>query len=89
MKQGSTITIGSAGSNNVVFSGPGMYYRGDWATEQTYFPQDCVTVRTGTRTGLYLCTVKIVDSSVEPASAGGEGASWVKIASLATQPLTE
>lgn len=93
MKEGKLFVIGGAGGtadeNKAVFTAPGMYYRGDWASGENYAPQNCVTVRAGGNQGFYLCITYIVDAQEQPGSSSTEGSYWIKMADLAVDPLAE
>lgn len=76
-------------NNHVYFSGPGMYYKGDWRSGEAYAPQNCVTIRSGSEAGLYLCIGYIKSSLNSPATSIGDGNLWLKIAALESHPIAE
>jgi len=88
MQRGKKIRINDENAR-VYFTRPGMYYRGDWTQNQSYPPQSCVTVRTGYRSGLWLCVGYISNSINSPGSNTGDGTLWVKLADLEVHPLAE
>ena len=66
-----------------VFTGPGMYYRGDWTITASYGPQNCVTVKGGSNKGLYIA-IALVDPNE---NAPGVSPKWLKIAGMDSQPV--
>jgi hypothetical protein len=88
MQRGKKIRINDENAR-VYFTRPGMYYRGDWTQNQSYPPQSCVTVRSGSRSGLWLCVGYISKSAYPPGENTGDGTLWVKLADLEVHPLAE